>query len=175
MTHQQMKTLLGFGYSFTPSEGMLVDYYLRNKVLDEPMDYCVIEEVDNVYNIHPQDLAGVMHKGIDKVQEFTWGVSQAWYFFTRSPFELQSSKVLARWICSSEKEDIYLKDVKVGVKQRFEFCEGCRNRYSITEYQLCSPPENPKNGHWFVCQLKMIGNSVDELMSILELRAGHAM
>ncbi|KAF9622409.1 hypothetical protein IFM89_031212 [Coptis chinensis] len=59
-TREEMKKLLGLGYSFYPLEGMLVDYYLRKKIMDELIDYCLIEEVDNVYAIHPQDLAGLL-------------------------------------------------------------------------------------------------------------------
>ncbi|KAF9616819.1 hypothetical protein IFM89_032669, partial [Coptis chinensis] len=78
---------------------MLVDYYLRNKIMDELIDYCLIEEVHNVYAIHSQDLAGI---------------SQVQYFFTSHPFELQSTDVKGRWI-AGVKEDIVFKDVKVVV------------------------------------------------------------
>ncbi|KAF9604709.1 hypothetical protein IFM89_009145 [Coptis chinensis] len=147
-TREEMKKLLGLGYSFCPSEGMLVDYYLKKKIMDELIDYCLIEEVDNVYAIHPQDLAGM---------------SQVQYFFTSHPFELQSTDVKGRWI-AGVKEDIVFKDVKVGFKQTVDYCEGNHKiGYNITEYQLCSLPENPKNGLWFICKLNMDGISVDEL------------
>uniref|UniRef100_A0A5B7AY69 NAC domain-containing protein n=1 Tax=Davidia involucrata TaxID=16924 RepID=A0A5B7AY69_DAVIN len=140
-------TFLNIGYVFSPEEGKLLDYHLRNKIMDEPMDYCPIKEV-NVYANHPQALTGK---------------SKVWYFFTRSrPNEIQPGiDVQGHWIFG-EKNDIFYQDKKVGVKQVVEYCEaGHKSEYKIIEYQLDPAPDYMKTGLWFVCKLYNDGSCVD--------------
>ncbi|KAF5184995.1 hypothetical protein FRX31_025419 [Thalictrum thalictroides] len=137
------KQILAIGYVFSPMEGQLVDYYLRNKNLCNPMDHCPIEEV-NVYANHPQSLA-----------EKCPNSAEVWYFFTRSrPNEIQpGTDVQGQWVFC-EKKDVFNQGEKVGVKQVLEYYEeGRKNKYKIIEYQLDPAPENIETGLWFVCKL----------------------
>ncbi|KAF5178987.1 hypothetical protein FRX31_031433 [Thalictrum thalictroides] len=137
------KRLIALGYVFIPTEGKLVDYYLRNKNVCISMDHCPIEEVD-VYANHPQALA-----------EKHPNTAEVWYFFTRSrPNEIQAGHdVYGQWVIC-EKKDVFNQGEKVGVKLLLEYCEGGhKSEYKIIEYQLDPAPENLENGHWFICKL----------------------
>nr|WLO57491.1 NAC transcription factor 32 [Rheum palmatum] len=135
------KRFVELGYVFSPTEGKLVDYYLRNKNLCNPMDLCPIEEVD-VYANHPQTLA-----------EKHPNEAQVWYFFTRSrPNEVQEvHDVRGQWV-TCDKIDLFYQGEKVGVKLLLEYCEGGhKSEYKIIEYQLDPAPESSEN--WFICKL----------------------
>ncbi|KAK1577513.1 hypothetical protein Q3G72_022384 [Acer saccharum] len=136
--------LTEIGYIFSPEEGILVCHYLRRKILDEHSFY-FIKEAD-VYGTHPLNL----------IENYpAAGAGNVWYFFTRSrPNEIQpGTSEGGHWICGKEMDILYQGN-KVGVKQLLEYCEGGRKtEYKIDHYGLESPPDNLKNGPWFICKL----------------------
>lgn len=47
------------GFRFHPTDGELVDYYLRKKVASQNIDLDVIKDID-LYRIEPWDLQGIL-------------------------------------------------------------------------------------------------------------------
>jgi hypothetical protein len=45
------------GYRFNPTDRELILYYLKRKVLNEPLPHHRIHEI-NIYQHHPQELSG---------------------------------------------------------------------------------------------------------------------
>lgn len=132
-------TFLDTGYVFRPSDGILLDYHLRNRILGKRMDYCPIKEV-NVYQDHPRALIGK---------------SRVQYFFTHNrPNHIQPGiDIPGQWILG-ERKDVFHHKERVGVKQVVEYCEaGQKSEYKIAEYQLDPLPENKKDGPMYVCKL----------------------
>ncbi|KAL5721466.1 hypothetical protein ACHQM5_005110 [Ranunculus cassubicifolius] len=120
------KHMQEIGFVFTPSDEVLINYYLKYKSSQRSMYLCHIDEVD-VYANHPRSLTEQFNP--------SGGV---WYFFTKSrPSENLDIEGVWKF---GEKKDVFDNGVKVGVRQELEFYEeGDQNgngKYKMIEYQL---------------------------------------
>ncbi|KAM7523220.1 hypothetical protein LguiA_013122 [Lonicera macranthoides] len=116
------------GFIFRPTEGFLVDHYLRKAFLDELMEgSCPISDI-GFYRYHPRDLTEICpHSG-----------KNVWYFFSPClPEKVYPGDDQGQWRINGRESAVYHEGKKVGNMLLLEHFEGNqKSNYKIIQYKL---------------------------------------
>ncbi|KAM7523181.1 hypothetical protein LguiA_013083 [Lonicera macranthoides] len=125
------------GFIFRPTEGFLVDHYLRKALLGELVEeLCPICDIE-VCNYHPRDLTEICPHTGKNVRYFF-----SYYLPDRvkqgAPDRVnQGANNQGHWRISGRKSAVYHEGKKVGNKLLLEYFEGNqKTKYKIIQYKL---------------------------------------
>ncbi|KAL3815125.1 hypothetical protein ACJIZ3_016393 [Penstemon smallii] len=143
------------GYRFEPKDNELIVYYLKKKISNEPIPYCMnIHEV-NVYQYNPEQLA---IRFLLQSFDLTFSGEKEWYFFTPRDRKYRNGTRPNRaadngfWKATGADKPILHNGEVVGKKKTLVFYNG--------------KPPNGKKTNWIMHEFK-----VDDPIPNLERRS----
>ncbi|CAH8306505.1 unnamed protein product [Eruca vesicaria subsp. sativa] len=167
------------GYRFSPTGEELVNYYLKNKILDKP--WLVDEAISeiNIYAYKPELLPSLSKLESNDLE---------WYFFCRRECYASDKKKGTKRTTSSgywkaTGVDRKIRDkrghgVEIGIKKTLVYHQGkagngVKTPWVIHEYHITSLPLNQRN--YVICQVKYKGEDGDSLYGNNYNESTHSM
>ncbi|KAL3841250.1 hypothetical protein ACJIZ3_025841 [Penstemon smallii] len=144
------------GYHFNPTDDELVVHYLKKKIMNEPIPYNKILEV-NIYEYNPQQLS----------EKFPPIEENVWYFFTPRDRKFQNCARVNRvagtgnWKATAKDKPVRYNGEIVGSKKVLVFYEGGKSKtnwimyeYTIKEHNLKRKnTNNMRMDDWVLCRI----------------------
>ncbi|OMO56204.1 No apical meristem (NAM) protein [Corchorus olitorius] len=167
LTQEQVQAVFDLypaGFRFNPRDEELVVFYLREKLLDQPLPLNLIKEVE-LYAHHPQEL-------VEGNRSYGEG---EWYFFTprdkKYPNGSRPRRSAGRegyWKATGADRTLIYEGAEVGYRKALVFYNGKpsagkKTNWMMHEFRLKDPPALPKsNPHnqnnmqldkWVLCKI----------------------
>ncbi|XP_004509344.1 NAC domain-containing protein 37 [Cicer arietinum] len=142
-------------FRFHPTDGELVDYYLRKKVASQNIDLDVIKDID-LYRIEPWDLQERCKIGNEEQHE--------WYFFSHKDKKYPTGTRTNRatmagfWKATGRDKSVYERTKLIGMRKTLVFYKGRapnghKTDWIMHEYRLQTLQNAPPQEEgWVVCK-----------------------
>ncbi|KAL3841243.1 hypothetical protein ACJIZ3_025834 [Penstemon smallii] len=145
------------GYHFNPTDDELVVHYLKKKIMNEPIPYDKILEV-NIYEYNPQQLS----------EKFPPVEENVWYFFTPRDRKFQNCARVNRvagtgnWKATAKDKPVRYNGEIVGSKKVLVFYEDGKSKTNWIMYEYTIKKHNPKRNNtnnnmrmddWVLCRI----------------------
>ncbi|CAF2171248.1 unnamed protein product [Brassica napus] len=131
------------GCRFLPSDDMMANYYLRNKVLEQPINACIIPgECPHIFSIPPRDLPG-------------YPIETEWHCYCRKP---NGQDPRSLWTRMGEDTIVFgLEGNSVGIKRTYALTDQEKGSDDIFLPGEIEPPRE----EWFIEEISLPPSVVD--------------
>ncbi|CAA3028393.1 NAC transcription factor 29-like [Olea europaea subsp. europaea] len=147
------------GYRFIPEDDELILHYLNNRIMNKPMPYSIIRDVE-LYKHNPKDLA----------ENYSDNGINSWYFFTPRDRKYKNGSRPNRaagdgyWKATGADKLIYYNNEVVGAKKALVFHKGkppkgTKTSWIMQEYRVHQPPrvklseDDMRLDDWVLCRI----------------------
>ncbi|XP_022846423.1 NAC transcription factor 29-like [Olea europaea var. sylvestris] len=147
------------GYRFIPEDDELILHYLNNRIMNKPIPYSIIRDVE-LYKHNPKDLA----------ENYSDNGINSWYFFTPRDRKYKNGSRPNRgagdgyWKATGADKLIYYNNEVVGAKKALVFYKGkppkgTKTSWIMQEYRVHQPPrvklseDDMRLDDWVLCRI----------------------